>query len=124
MEQIERATDIDFVRFYKHEPPKEWIGYAVKKGKLVKSMAGVAKLEDGSFFGFLNITDKYRKPILFRQVLRALLLAARELNATTVKTTCDLDIPHAEFFLRRLGFLPTDDEINNQKVWVCQALKQ
>lgn len=123
MPHIQDATDDDIARASGGmQFTSQWVAKTIKRGRLVDAVGGAFEIEDGVWFGFLELPERYRAPSVFRHV-RAILLDAMNRGATTFKATCDLRIPRAKEMMERLGFEPTDEIINGEVVWKCQALK-
>lgn len=100
----------------------KWVGKALKKGRLVAAIGGAFEVEDGVWFGFLELPSHLRKPSVFRHVI-SVLRSAKEQGAIVLKATCDTSTPRAEEMMRKIGFEPTDETISDKKVWVCLASK-
>lgn len=124
-DRIARATELDFVRFYRVAPPprNDWIGWVLKNGSFVKSIAGVAKSHDGRYFGFMDLSKAARYPLIFRKFKKSINIVAEELGLTEIFVTCDKRYERAEEFLIHLGFTETDEVFEDQKVWKCRVLK-
>lgn len=121
-DRIERATDLDFVKYYRVEPPKNnWIGWAIKNGRLVKGLAAIAQADDGRYFGFMDKDNFALRPMILRLFKKNMVAASRELKLEEVFVTCDTRYDKAESFLKHLGFTRTDETIADQKVWKWQV---
>lgn len=119
--EIVDATEDDVARFYGPiEFSGKWIAKALRKGSLVSAFAGLIETEDGVWFAFFEVPAHERKPILYRHILAAV-EAAKAQGARVLKATCDTSIPGAERLMVRLGFEPTQDEINGKVVWAWQV---
>jgi len=121
--EIVDATDLDFARFFKTgTPDRWWKGQCIKKGSLVKAIAGVIEAdEDGRIFVFMELRGIGRYPFMFRRVLRFILNVAEEHDIEEMFAFCDQRYPRAHEFLSRLGFKETTEEIDNQRVWIWQV---
>jgi hypothetical protein len=114
--EIVPATGDDVARYYGGiEISGQWHAKAMRKGSLVAGMGGVIETEPGVWVGFLEVPDGERKPSLYRHVID-MLNAAKASGATEIRTWCDDSIPRAEAMMRRLGFKPTDEEIDGKTV--------
>lgn len=114
---VNPATDDDVARFYGGiQFNGEWHAKAMRKGRLVAGMGGVIETEPGVWVGFLEVPAGERRPSLYRHVIE-MLDAAKASGATTIKTWCDDSIPRAEAMMRKLGFQPTDETIDDKVVW-------
>lgn len=123
MAEIVPATDDDLARASGGmQFSSRWIGKAMHKGRLVAAIGGVFEVEEGVWFGFLELPSHVRRPSVYRHV-KGVLAQAVEQGATTIRATCDMHIPRAEEMMRRLGFEPTDEELNGKVIWTCQASK-
>lgn len=117
MAEIVHATDDDIARFYGGiEFNSRWHAKAMHKGRLVAGIGGVIEVEPGVWIGFLEVPAHERRPSLYRHVVE-MLEAAKASGATTIKTWCDDSIPRAEAMMRKLGFVPTDETIDDRKLW-------
>lgn len=120
MPVIEKATDDDIARFYGGiQFDAQWHAKAMRKGRLVAGMGGVLEIEPGVWVGFLEVPAHERRPSLYRHVID-MLNAAKESGAVKIKTWCDDSIPRAEAMMRKLGFVPTDETIDDKVVWVWE----
>lgn len=123
MAEIVPATDDDVARYSGGMSfTSRWVGKSLKKGRLVAAIGGAFEIEDGIWFGFLELPSHLRRPSVFRHVIDVLRMA-KEQGATVVKATCDMQIPRAEEMMRKLGFEPTDEIISGKVVWKCPASK-
>src|SRR6478609_8351009 len=117
MPRIQEATDDDIARASGGmQFTGQWVAKTIKRGRLVDAVGGAFEIEDGVWFGFLELPERYRAPSVFRHV-RAVMTEARGRGATTIKATCDLRIPRAKEMMVWLGFEPTDEIINGEVVW-------
>jgi hypothetical protein len=107
------ATDQDFLAFYGESPPEVWLGMAYKEQDRVLGMGTVIWNEHGCALGFVD----RRRPVSAFAMHRAVLKVFAALKAAgepAVYVMCDRRFPKAEYWLRRLGFIPTDD---NPDLW-------
>lgn len=117
--EIVPATDDDIARFYGGiEFTGKWFAKAMRRGSLVSGFGGMIETEDGVWFAFLEVPAHERKPILYRHI-RDAFDRVKGQGAKVIKATCDTTIPNAEKLMVRLGFRPTDEELNGKVVWVC-----
>lgn len=123
MADIVQATDDDLARASGGmQFSSRWVGKAMRKGRLVAAIGGAVEVEDGVWFGFLELPLYLRRPSVFRHV-KDVLAQAIDQGATTIRATCDMQIPRAEEMMRRLGFEPTDELVNGKVIWTCQVSK-
>jgi hypothetical protein len=121
MTKIVDATDMDFVRFFKMPAPTgEWYAKVQKDGKLVKAIAGIIKADDGRYFGFMDLKGSARYPLIFRVFKRFIENLPQTHGITKLFVTCDESYLRSEAFLARLGFVETDEVIEDNKVWMWQ----
>lgn len=114
---VSPATDDDIARFYggiQFNAP--WVAKAMHKGRLVAGIGGLIEIEPGTWIGFLEVPAHERTPSLYRHVIEVL-DQAKQAGAVCIKTWCDDRIPRAEAMMRKLGFVPTDETIDNKVVW-------
>ena len=82
----------------------------------VVAVGGISYLPDATYAAFLMADDKARKyPIALHKAGLRVLEEARRLGIRRLVTNKDTHIEAAERWLRRLGFVPLDEE---QEVWV------
>lgn len=123
MGEVIQATDDDLARASGGlQFETQWVGKAVHRGRLVEAIGGAFEIEHGVWFGFMEVPAQLRRPSVFRHV-RHVITQAREKGATILKATCDADIPRAKEMMQRLGFEPTEEEINGKVIW-CLDLKR
>ncbi len=116
------ATDIDFARLFKvGAPVNEWFGRSIKNGRLVKGMAGVIQFDDGRYFGFMEFTKSLYRPMIFRAFKRFMDNMPQKYGVNELFAACDDSIRNSDVFLKRLGFVETDEMLGNLKVWKWQA---
>lgn len=117
MPTIQMATEDDVARFYGGiEFSTQWHAKSMRKGRLVAGMGGVLEVEPGVWVGFLEVPEHERRPSLYRHVIE-MLEEAKKSGAVEIKTWCDDSIPRAEAMMRKLGFFPTDETIDDKVVW-------
>jgi hypothetical protein len=120
--EILPATEDDIARFYGGiQFSSRWVGKAMHKGSLVAGVGGAFEVDDGIWYGFLEIPISGRPWSVYRHTLR-LIDDVRSAGASVIKATCDTRVPRAKEFMGRLGFVPTDEKRNNEVVW-CLVLK-
>ena len=112
------ATPLDFMSFYKREPPAIWIGLCEKVGSRVTAFGIVVWNDHGAACGFVD----RRQPVSAFTIHRAayrILAALREVGEEALYVQCDGSIPDAEKWLRHLGFAPME---NDPTVWRLELL--
>lgn len=120
MAEIVDATDMDFARFFKINPPNShWFGKSMKDGRLVKAMAGAVQIEDGRYFGFMDLKGAARYPLIFRVFKR--FMDDMPHGITELFVACDTGYRNSDVFLSRLGFRQTDEMLGDLKVWKWQT---
>jgi len=123
--EIHDADDTDFARFFKTQAPAtRWRGKCIRKGDLVKAMAGVVLSDDGRYFAFMELRGAGRFPLVFRRVLRFLENTIEDFEIDEVFAFCDDRYPRAHQFIERLGFVKTEEEHDQGKVWRWRASEQ
>lgn len=121
MISVENATARDVARFYGGiRLEDEMIGLAAKKGRLVLALGGIVKVKDSPWRGFMDIPPYLKSPMIFRYAKR-LLVQARAEGANAVRVACDESTPRAAEFLKRLGFVETEEQEQDMVVWEWQA---
>lgn len=89
------------------------------KGDHVLGIGGLIVMEDGGVQGFMDLKGKSRRAVVFRHVLRYLAEKKRQ-GVMPIYTAADTRYPRAEEFLKRLGFVPTDETNDSgMRIWVC-----
>lgn len=120
MAKIREADDLDFARFYgPMEIKSRWVGRAMWRGLAVVGFGGLIEISDGEWLAFLEVPKDERRPHVFRHVL-ASFAEAKAQGAKIIKAQCDMRIPRADALLARLGFKPTEEEIDGKVIWVWQ----
>lgn len=123
--EVQQASDTDFIRFLKMTaPPPWWRGKCIKKGTLVKAMAGVLLSDDNRIFVFMDLRGTGRFPFVYRHALRFLHEVSEEVGGDAIHALCDENYPQARNFMIRLGFEKTDEEMNDERVWKWQVSEQ
>lgn len=111
------ATEDDFARFYRGVvPTAQWMGSAVRKGRLVAGFGGALEVSDGIWFAFLDVPAHLRSRAIYKRIILAL-AEIRRRGGREVRAMCDETIPRAKEMLERLGFEPTDEVIDGKAVW-------
>ncbi len=118
MDKVFLATEDDIIRLYGAPIHflKRWVGYAYKRNGAVLCIGGVAESEDNVWFGFIENPRGIRFKTMYRYALK-LSQYAREMGAVSLKTWCQDDIPRAEEFMKRLGFVKTDEFFEDKVLW-------
>lgn len=120
MAKIAWATEDDVARYYGGiEFRARWIGKSMRRGLLVAGFGALIETSDGEWVAFLEVPETERRPSLYRHVLEAF-ERAKEQGAKVIKASCDTSIPRAEDLMRRLGFEPTDETVNEKVLWKWQ----
>lgn len=113
--RIEPASEDDFARFYHGiVPTGQWTGRIVRKGRLIAGFGGAMEVANGVWFAFLDIPTHVRTPVVYRHIRHAI---AGIGAGAEIRAVCDVGIPRAKEMLERLGFEPTDEEIDGKAVW-------
>lgn len=114
--RVREATEGDFWRFYRQDPPARWFGE-------------VAEREDGLLVGFgavfwdaegrawASFERRARVPtVTVHRAVRRVLAGLRARGVDEVSTICNENIPGARLWLERLGFAP-GDPVQDRVVW-------
>ncbi|KRB51786.1 hypothetical protein ASE04_09645 [Rhizobium sp. Root708] len=121
MAEIRQATDDDIARFYGAiEFKSQWVARALRNGRLIAGFGGALETADGVWFAFLDVPPQYLKPSIYRHIVAGI-HEAKSKGAKVIKARCDTRIPRAEALLKHLGFLPTDEVVDNEVIWECQV---
>lgn len=113
---VDMATDDDVARFYALQFPRGWMGKVIRKGRLVAGFGGLIECENGDWVAVLEVPAHLRVPSLFRHAMR-LLRDAKDQGVARIIATCDPEITRSEEFMRKLGFVPTEEEIDGKVIW-------
>lgn len=107
------ASDADFVAFYGRPAPETWLGMAAWDDGLIVGMGLVVWNENGCAMGFVDRRGPVSAFAMHRAVKKVLGIL-KSVGEPAVYVTCDERIAKAEYWLKRLGFTPMDD---NPEVW-------
>jgi hypothetical protein len=120
MAKILPASDVDFARYYGGiEVTGRWVGRAMWRGRMIAGFGGLIETEVGEWVAFLEVPREERKPHIYRHALAAF-ADARQEGARVVKAWCDATIPGAEKLMKRLGFRPTEETMDDKVVWIWE----
>lgn len=120
MAPIRKADDADWCRVFGHvsRPPESWAGLAVDGRHTLNGLGGMYRSEDGRWFAFF-----WRAPhctghaVTTHRAGRIIVDAAREAGVT-LHAVQDHRICSSERWLRRLGFAPTGEHIEDKwAIW-------
>lgn len=115
--EVRPATDEDLARFYGGITfTSPWTGRAIRRGRLIAGFGGAVEVESGVWVAFLDVPAHMRKPSLYRHV-RAGMTEIVERGGHTIRAAVDDSIPQALNFMVRLGFKPTDEQIDGRAVF-------
>jgi hypothetical protein len=117
MAEIRDADDIDFARFYGgYQVTSRAICKGLWRRRLLAGFGGMIETGDGEWFAFLEVPSEERRPSLFRHVLKTF-AEAKDKGAVVIKAACDTKIPRAEALMTKLGFKPTNEELDGKAIW-------
>jgi hypothetical protein len=112
MLEVRPARLDDFLAFARKQPPVRVKAYAAVEDGEVVAVGGIAFCGDGVFQVFFDVKDaetRRRYPVtLWKNAVR-LLHSARSDGILRLVAFPQEGIEEAERFLRRLGFVPSDD---------------
>lgn len=119
--EIVKATDTDMIRFYGAPMTGAWEAHVMKRGRHVLGVAGVIVQEDGELYGFMDLREWSRTPLVLRHILKYL-KGLKERQIDKVRVAADTGYDRAEEFLKRLHFTPTDEvDHNGHRIWTWQG---
>lgn len=103
------ATADDFRTFYGREPPPvgTWSGYVAERGSQIVGFAVVRGL-GGQCWASVDLMERLPPVLMHRTAVLALADLGRR-GVRAINVYCDLAIPGAEHWLRRLGFCPSPE---------------
>lgn len=99
------------------------IGWTAWAGRRAVGLGGVVIKQGERSWGHFGATDDYREYILrglHRRTVK-LLRRLQKAGAGEIFATCDIDIPKAEAWMKRLRFEPLDETVNGLSVHVRRA---
>ena len=118
MAELIDATDEHINRFYNQElesKGEKYIKAYIRNG-VVLGLGGIVQDEKGQWYGFIHNPRAIRRAYFYRVAIKMAMLAKLK-GAKSLKTTCQHDIPRAEEFLKRLGFIETTDKHDERVIW-------
>lgn len=117
MGEIRPANDADFARFYGgRQLNARMVGRGLWRRRLLAGFGGAIETADGEWLAFLEVPEGERKPSIYRHILQCM-DEVKAHGAKVVKAWCDPEIPRSDALMKRLGFSPTDEEIDGKVVW-------
>ena len=117
MSEIRDADAIDFARFYGgYEVTSRWVGKGLWRRRVLAGFGGLIETGEGEWFAFLEVPASERKPSLYRHIQGAF-ADAKEQGARVIRAACDSSVPRAEALMIRLGFEPTEEELDGKVIW-------
>jgi hypothetical protein len=114
--RLRRATGDDWRRYVGTEPPALWYGLTADAGYMLLGIGGVFLGTDDRWWATFHRAPGVRDLALAQRAARVVQSVASEAGLT-VHAMPDPRISTAAFWLSRLGFIETDEEIDNCKVW-------
>jgi hypothetical protein len=111
------AADIAEITSEPH--PYRVSGFTARLGGNVIAVGGASHLPDGTLLAFAHLTDdaRRRKVWLHKQAKRVLARLAAQRRR--IVATASPEIPAAQRWLERLGFVPMDVSIENgRSIWI------
>ncbi len=108
----------DFIRFHvRIEEGARWIGWTAWAGRRAVALGGVT-IVGNKAWGHFGAMDDYRELVL-RGLHRRTLKLLRRLDRAglgDIRATCEDRHPRAAEWMRRLGFMPTDEAVDGVTV--------
>lgn len=104
-------------RFYKQYVVTPIRGYAGRHGFRTVVVGGLVVGADGRVWGFIDALPQYRRPIIFKYMLRLLEEAAAD-GIEEIWVVRNAALETSERLLRRGGFRKTDEIVDGHEIWV------
>lgn len=114
--RVQELTADEFVRFYGCRLEQEFWGYAARDGAKTIALGGLLKGDDGRWWAFLDQMPTRRGGYLYKYARSAMRRAAED-GLSEVFVLRDHRFSSSEGLLRRLGFEPTGETLNDFEVW-------
>lgn len=110
------ATDEDYQAFHGRVAPLHWSGIVDATDYVIRGIGGIYLARDDRWWVFFKripgvalTKSAHRAATIIRETARVAQLP--------VHAIADLDVTGAELWLRRLGFVETDEAIEGHRVW-------
>lgn len=113
---LRAANDADWRTFWGLEPPPHWIGFTCEVAGRLEGFGGVYEADDGRWWVTFKRLPGVTRNVTAHRAARMTLECVKAAGVT-VHALAETDIPGAEFWLRRLGFVETDEMIGPNTVW-------
>lgn len=116
MTRLRKATDADWQRFYGFEPTVPWQGYVAEDDRMILGIGGIFMPKDGRWHAFLRRAPGARV-VMSTYKGAKLALDDAERQGLEVYAMPDSGISSACAFLKRFGFVETDEQIDGLTYW-------
>jgi hypothetical protein len=117
--RLRDATDADFWRLCRTDPPAHWFGQVVERDGVLLGLGVVFWDLDGK--AWVSVARRGRVPtITAHRAVRKVLASLAEIGEREARTFCDENIPGARLWLQRLGFVE-GETINGRTVWIWRT---
>lgn len=114
--RLRRATDDDWRVFVGTLPPSYWVGLVAENEFMLLGIGGLFFGTDDRWWATFARAPGIRSTLTAHRAARMVMDIAKEAGLT-VHAMADLSIDGAELWLRRLGFVETDEILNDCRVW-------
>ena len=122
MISVRLATPDDLSAFARREPPDwciEWLGYVAERDGRLLALGSVFWDKWGRVWGAFDKKERV-SPFLMHRLARVTITRLREIGIKQLYAECDLRVPNAAKWLRRLGFRPAPIvPPDPRQVWIC-----
>lgn len=106
MPRIRVATDTDFKSFFHADPPSVWLGMVYEKEEAVVAIGTIVWESFGHAIAFFHCREAISK-FTMQRVAKNVFRVLKDVGEPAVYGVPDENIPGAEKWMRRFGFVPT-----------------
>lgn len=111
------ATDADWWRYLARPLPLWWTGMTLEDEYMLLGLGGVYLGTDKRLWAFFTRARGVSIPISMQKGARILFASLAEAGVKEISAVADEDVAGSEFWMKRLGFTPTDQLHKGLTIW-------